>query len=84
MFTLLKSADFLHSESQLITKSYLNIEGIVLFVKILFFCQNQGGRKDKKFRSLEVQEASSLHLKNDFQEFQVPGAMSIHKIKQFS
>ena len=29
LFTLLKSADILHSKSQLITKSYLNMEGIV-------------------------------------------------------
>ena len=37
LFTLLKSADILHSKSQLILKSYLNMEGIDLFVKILVF-----------------------------------------------
>jgi hypothetical protein len=34
-----KSADCLHSESQMITKSYLNMEGIDLFVKILVFVE---------------------------------------------
>ena len=36
LFTFLKSTDFLHAESQLTTKSYLNMEGIDLFVKIFF------------------------------------------------
>ena len=54
------SADCLHSKSQLITKGYLSMEGIDLFVKIL----SQGRRKEgQEFRSLEVREASSLHLK---------------------
>ena len=35
LFTLLNSADILHSKSQLITESYLNMEGIDFFVKIL-------------------------------------------------
>ena len=45
---------------------YLNKKAINLFVKIWFllrFCLNGEGRKDKKFRSLEVQEASSSNLK---------------------
>jgi hypothetical protein len=42
LFTLLKSADFLHSKSQLITKSNLNMEGIDLFVKILVFVKILG------------------------------------------
>ena len=42
LFTLLKSADILHSKSQLTTKSYLNIEGIDLFVKILVFVKILG------------------------------------------
>ena len=45
-FTFLKSADILHSRSQLITKSYLHMEGIVLFVKILGL---RKGRQDLKF-----------------------------------
>ena len=31
LLTLLKSADFVHSKSQLITKTYLKMEGIDLF-----------------------------------------------------
>ena len=45
--------------------SYLNIEGINLFVKFWFlsrFCLNAQGRRTK-FRSLKVREASSSHLK---------------------
>ena len=59
-FTLLKSADFLHSKSQLITKIYLNME----LTCLSRFCLNGEGRKEwREFWSLEVQEASSLHLK---------------------
>ena len=47
LFTLLKSADILHSKSQLITKSYLNMEGIELFVKILGL---RKGRKEGRRR----------------------------------
>ena len=60
LFTSSKSADCLHS------KSYLKMEGTDLFVKILVFVKifSRGRRrKDKKFRSLEVREVSSLHLK---------------------
>ena len=40
------------------------MEGIDLFVKILVFVKILGkGRRRKKFQSLEVQEASSSHLK---------------------
>ena len=51
LFTL-KSADFLHSKSQLITKSYFNMEGIDLFVKFLVFVKflsylMQGRKEDK-------------------------------------
>ena len=42
LFTLLKSADYLQDKSQLITKSYLNMEGIDLFVKILIFVKILG------------------------------------------
>ena len=50
LFTLLKSADILHSRSQLITKSYLHMEGIVLFVKILGLRKRRRkGRQDLKF-----------------------------------
>ena len=50
--------------------NFLNMKGIDLFVKILVFVKilSQGRRKEegktKKFRSLEVREASSSHLKN--------------------
>ena len=64
MGIVLESADFLHSKSQLITKSYMNMEGIDLFVKI--FSQ---GAMTRNFRSLEVGEASSLHLKDNYHEF---------------
>ena len=63
---ILKSADFLYSKSQLITKKYFNMEGIDLFVKILVFCQDFGVMhiaQDKKFRPLKMPEASSSHLK---------------------
>ena len=47
----------------------LNMEGINLFAKNLVFVKiclkAKGRRKDKKFRSLEVREASLLHLKKD-------------------
>ena len=49
---------------------FVNSLGIDLSVEILVFCQDfvsvekEGGRKDKKFKSLELQEASSSHLKN--------------------
>ena len=36
VFTWLKSDDILHSKSLLITKSYLHMEGINLFVNILW------------------------------------------------
>ena len=36
---------------------------ILVFFKILSFCLKAQGRKDKIFRSLEVREASSSHLK---------------------
>ena len=39
---------FLYSKSQLITKSYLNMEGIRLFIKVLFFCQYFVSRKENK------------------------------------
>ena len=41
------------------------MEGIDLlrFCFLSRFCLNGEGRKDKKFRSLEVREASSSHLK---------------------
>ena len=42
LFTLLKSADILHSKSQLITESYLNMEGIDFLVKILVFVKILG------------------------------------------
>ena len=49
-----------------------NMKRIDLFVKILVFVKilsqwrrKEEGRKDKKYRSLEVQGASSLHLKRD-------------------
>ena len=62
--TFSKSADCLHSKSQLITKTYLNREEIDLFAKILVLVKNlgKGRRRRKKFQSLEVREASSLHL----------------------
>ena len=43
-----------------IFSSYLNMEGIDLFVKILGWCRTKEGHE---FRSLEVREASSSHLK---------------------
>ena len=54
LFTFSKSADFLHFKCQLITKSYLNMEGIDLNVKILAFAKilSQWRRK-KKFQSRE-------------------------------
>ena len=65
--SLLKSADYLHSKSQLITKNYLNMEGIDLFVKVLVFVkilsQARRRKEGQEFRSLEVREASLLHLK---------------------
>ena len=49
------------------TKSYLNMEGIDLFVKILVFVKilSQWRRKEggQDFQSLEAREASSSHLK---------------------
>ena len=58
--TFSKSVDCLHFQSQLIVYilniSYLHMEEIDLFVKILSQCTRKEGRK--KFRSLEVQEAS--------------------------
>ena len=53
LLTLLRSADCLHSKSQLITESYLNMEGMNFFGKILVFCQDfepkerKEGRKDE-------------------------------------
>jgi hypothetical protein len=47
MFTLLKSADYSYSKSQLITKSYLDMEGIDLFVKILSQWRRKDGRKEE-------------------------------------
>jgi hypothetical protein len=43
-----KSADILNSKSQLIRKSYLNMEGIDLFVKILVFVKSLYLRKGRK------------------------------------
>ena len=47
------------------TKSYLNMERIDLFVKILGFVTilSESTRKEE-FQSLEVREASSSHIKN--------------------
>ena len=56
--TFSKSADCLHS--------YLNTEGINFFFKILVFVKilsNGEEETRKKFRSLEVREASSSHPK---------------------
>ena len=39
LFTLLKSADSLHSETHMIQIGYLNMEEMDLFVKILVFEQ---------------------------------------------
>ena len=39
------------------------MEGIDLFVKILSQCTRKEGRKEDEFKSLEVREASSSHLK---------------------
>ena len=57
-FTLLKSADFLHSKSQLITKRIWKE-----LICLSRFCLNGEGRKDKKFRSLELGEPSLSHLR---------------------
>ena len=57
-------ADFSFSKSQLITRSYLNFQEIYLFIKISIFVKILSqSRKEDKFRSLEVREARSLHLK---------------------
>ena len=47
-------------------ESYLNMEVIDLFVKILVFVKilSQWRRKEVEFQSLEVREARSSHLKN--------------------
>ena len=62
--------DFLGNCLGFLWEFFVNSLGIDLSVEILVFCQDfvsvekEGGRKDKKFRSLELQEASSSHLKN--------------------
>ena len=61
LLTLLKSADFLHSNSQLIAKSCLNMEGID------FFCQENfdliRGLKAKQNQAQEARGWRSLVLK---------------------
>ena len=59
LFALLKSADFLHSKSQLITKSCLN-----WFVCQDFcFCQDFVSRKEEEISILRSVCASSSHIK---------------------
>ena len=58
-------ADFLHSKSQLITKSYFDMVGIDLFVKILVSAKILSqGTMTRYFRLLKVREASSVYLEN--------------------
>ena len=57
-----KSADFLHSKNQLITKSYLNVEVIDLFVKILVFVKILGQSRRKEGRNFNPQKCER-HLK---------------------
>ena len=45
-----------------ILKRYLNLKGIDAFVKVLSQCRKKEARRTK-FKSLEVREASSSHLK---------------------
>ena len=44
-------------------ESYLNMEGINLFLKILVFVKILSQCKEDEFQSLEVRDVSSLHLK---------------------